>query len=135
MVKRKADWTPTMEQRAALPASSAVSVLHRVIYGLVPSGVRGSIPAACSVSRMSAFAIGPHWRITGPLRSDRPGPRRRLLGKRKRDPKLVGLLRYEPPAAPPNKHHSTQAMWRRQRDRESLHRYLAHLRRLAAHHR
>src|SRR5262249_7519040 len=104
MVKRKADWTPTMEQRAALPASSAVSVLHRVIYKLVPSGVRGSIPAACSVSRMSALAIGPHWR---------PGPRRRLLGKRKRDPKLVGLARYEPPAAPP-KHHSTQAMWRRQ---------------------
>jgi hypothetical protein len=97
MVKRKADWTPTMEQRAALPTSSAVSVLHRVIYGLVPSGVRGSIPAACSVSRMSALAIGPHWRITGSLRSDRPGPRRRLLGKRKRDPKLVGLLRYEPP--------------------------------------
>jgi hypothetical protein len=97
MVKRKADWTPTMEQRAALPASSAVSVLHRVIYGLLPSGVRGSIPAACSVSRMSALAIGPHWRITGSLRSDRPGPRRRPLGKRKRDPELVGLLRYEPP--------------------------------------
>jgi len=94
MVKRKADWTPTMEQRAALPASGAVSVLHRVIYKLVPSGVRGSIPAACSVSRMSALAIGPHWRITGSLRSDRPGPRRRLLGKRKRDPKL---LRYELP--------------------------------------
>jgi hypothetical protein len=83
MVKRKADWTPTMEQRAALPASSAASVLHRVIYGLVPSGARGSIPAAYSVSRMSALAIGPHWRITGSLRSDHPGPRRRLLGKRK----------------------------------------------------
>ena len=46
MVKRKADWTPTMEQRAGLPASSAVSVLQRVIYGLVPAGARGSIPGA-----------------------------------------------------------------------------------------
>jgi hypothetical protein len=96
MVKRKADWTPTMEQRAGLPASSAVSVLHRVIYGLVPAGARGSIPGACSVSRMSALAIGPNWRISGPLRCDHPGPRRRLLRKRKRDPELAGLLRYEP---------------------------------------
>ena len=96
MVKRKADWTPTMEQRAGLPASSAVSVLHRVIYGLVPAGAHGSIPGACSVSRMSALAIGPNWRIGGPLRFDHQGPRRRLLRKRKRDPELAGLLRYEP---------------------------------------
>src|SRR5262249_2920448 len=52
MVKRKADWTPTMEQRAALPAYSGSLVLLR---GL-PNFFR-IVAAHCRPRRASRFLL------------------------------------------------------------------------------